>query len=177
MPIFHVPDLRNSRSPAERNIEAVSKIEEAALQGRTWGERLGDRVANAAGQMWFIALHVIWFAGWAAMNFGLLHSVRPFDLFPYPFLTFLVSLEAIFLSLFILMSQSRESRQADRRSHLDLQVNLLAEAEMTKVLQMLQALCAAHGLPEAKDPVVQQLQEETQPENMLRQIVASLPVK
>src|SRR4051812_353242 len=168
------PSVR-SQSPAARNIKAVSKIEEAALQERSWGERLGDGVANAAGRMWFITLHVIWFTGWALINSGVVGTLRPFDPFPYPFLTFVVSLEAIFLSLFILMSQNRESRQADRRSHLDLQVNLLAEAEMTKVLQMLQALCAAQGLPEAKDPVIQRLQEETQPDKMLREIEENLP--
>jgi Protein of unknown function (DUF1003) len=64
--------------------------------------------------------------------------LRPFDPFPFPFLTMTVSLEAIFLALFVLASQNRLARQADKRSHLDLQINLLAEREMTAVLQLLQ---------------------------------------
>ena len=66
----------------------------------------------------------------------------PFDPFPFPFLTLLVSLEAIFLSMFVLMSQNRMSRQADKRAHLDLQIDLLAEQELTTILRMLRALAA-----------------------------------
>jgi uncharacterized membrane protein len=83
-------------------------------------------------------LHVFWFGVWVTANVGLLPGVRPFDRFPFPFLTMTVSLEAIFLALFVLASQNRLARQADKRSHLDLQVDLLAEREMTAVLQLLQ---------------------------------------
>ena len=72
------------------------------------------------------------------VNAGLIPGVRPFDRFPFPFLTMTVSLEAIFLALFVLASQNRLARQADKRSHLDLQIDLLAEREMTAVLQLLQ---------------------------------------
>jgi hypothetical protein len=71
-------------------------------------------------------------------NVGLIRGIRPFDPFPFPFLTMTVSLEAIFLALFVLASQNRLARQADKRSHLDLQINLLAKREMTAVLQLLQ---------------------------------------
>ena len=89
------------------------------------------------------------------------YKVRPFDAFPYPFLTLVVSLEAIFLSLFILMSQNRASLQADQRAHLDLQINLLAEHECTKTLELLQALCQYHGLSCAKDPELKELISQT----------------
>ena len=72
------------------------------------------------------------------VNAGLIRGVQPFDRFPFPFLTMTVSLEAIFLALFVLASQNRLARQADKRSHLDLQIDLLAEREMTAVLQLLQ---------------------------------------
>jgi uncharacterized membrane protein len=81
---------------------------------------------------------VLWFGGWVTINVGMIHNIRPFDPFPFPFLTMTVSLEAIFLALFVLASQNRLSRQADKRSHLDLQIDLLAEQEMTAVLQLLQ---------------------------------------
>jgi uncharacterized membrane protein len=73
-----------------------------------------------------------------AVNGGVIDDIRPFDPFPFPFLTIIVSLEAIFLALFVLASQNRLTRQADKRSHLDLQIDLLAEREMTAVLQLLQ---------------------------------------
>ena len=78
--------------------------------------------------------------------------MKPFDPFPYAFLTLVVSLEAIFLSLFILMSQNRAALHADRRAHLDLQINLLAEHESTKTLELLKALCEHHGLACSQDP-------------------------
>jgi uncharacterized membrane protein len=164
-------------SPTQRNIKAISQLEDEALKERSWGQRLGDQVTRVAGQMWFICLHAVWFAGWAFANFGLVPGLRPFDPFPYPFLTFVVSLEAIFLSLFILMSQNRANQQADKRSHLDLQINLLAEIEMTKVLQMLQALCAFHHLTEAEDPALPELQSETDPDQMLKQIKENMPTE
>ena len=79
----------------------------------------------------------MWFGIWVGLKFGMLDAVRPFDPFHFPFLTMTVSLEAIFLALFVLESQNLLARQSDKRSHLDLQINLLAEREMTAVLQLL----------------------------------------
>ena len=80
----------------------------------------------------------MWFSAWVTVNVGVIRGIRPFDPFPFPFLTMTVSLEAIFLALFVLASQNRLARQSDRRSHLDLQIDLLEEREMTAVLQLLQ---------------------------------------
>ncbi len=85
-----------------------------------------------------LVLHVVWFAAWVSLNAGWIHGVTPFDPFPFPFLMLTVSLEAIFLALFVLASQNRLARQADKRSHLDLQIDLLVEREMTAVLQLLE---------------------------------------
>ena len=102
-------------------------------------------------------------------------GIRPFDPFPYQFLTFVVSLEAIFLSLFILMSQNRANKQADARSHLDLQINLLAEQEATKMLEMLQSLCEYHKLAVARDPEVDLLKSPTKPAELLTELQEHLP--
>ena len=85
-----------------------------------------------------LVAHVVWFAGWLTVNTGSIPGIAPFDQFPFPLLTTVVSLEAIFLSLFVLSSQNRLTRHSDQRSQLDLQVNLLAEKEMTAVLVLLQ---------------------------------------
>lgn len=142
---------------------------------RSRAERFSDTVAYQAGRLWFIVLHALWFGGWVLWNSPLIPGGRKFDPFPFPALTAMVSLEAIFLSLFILMSQNRNTRQADERAHLDLQVNLLAERESTKMLQLLQALCKHHKLPEANDPEVAELSSRTKPEALAREIQASLP--
>jgi uncharacterized membrane protein len=161
--------------PSAKNIAAIIAIERAALRERSAGERLGDSVARVAGQLWFILLHAVWFALWIAANSGRIPGLRPFDPFPYAFLTFVVSIEAIFLSLFILLSQNRSNRQAEARAHLDLQINLLSEQEATKMLQLLQALCVKHGLPEARDPEAKQLARPTEPQDLLEELKESLP--
>ena len=93
-----------------------------------------------------LVLHLVWFGAWVFANVGVIPRIRPFDPFPFPFLTMTVSLEAIFLALFVLASQNRLARQADKRSHLDLQVDLLAEREMTAVLQLLQDIARHHNV-------------------------------
>jgi uncharacterized membrane protein len=143
-------------SVTERNIKMICEMEAEVLKARSPLERVGDAIAVQAGKPWFVVVHAIWFAAWIALNVPS-HRTRPFDPFPYPFLTMIVSLESIFLALFLLMSQNRSAGQAEQRAHLDLQINLLSEDENTKMLQMLQALCAHHGLAIARDPQVAKL--------------------
>ena len=112
------------------------------MQSRSRAERLGDWVAATAASGPVLVAHVVWFAGWIVANTGWIPGVDPFDRFPFPFLTMTVSLEAIFLALFVLASQNRLARQADRRSHLDLQIDLLSEREMTAVLRLLGDIAA-----------------------------------
>jgi uncharacterized membrane protein len=150
-------------------------MEQDAIAARSTAERFSDAVACQAGKMWFITSHAFWFTGWIVLNSGRVPGVRPFDPYPYQFLTFVVSLEAIFLSLFILMSQNRSSRQADARSHLDLQINLLAEQESTKMLQMLQSLCRHHKLAVAEDPELERLKARTEPAKLLKELQEQLP--
>src|SRR4030095_6134737 len=159
----------------QKNISAVSAMEHEALASRSNSQRLGDLIARSAGQMWFIVGHAVWFGVWIALNCGVVAGGRPVDPFPFSFLTFFVSLETIFLSLFILMSQNRSSSQADARAHLDLQINLLSEQESTKMLQMLRSLCRHHGLADASDPDVEHLERRTEPEELLRELKESLP--
>jgi uncharacterized membrane protein len=155
----------NTQSPAhtagnpsatERNIRKISALEAESLKSRSSLERVGDTIAIQAGRPWCIVLHAAWFGVWIALNIPA-NGLRPFDPFPYPFLMTIVSLESIFLVLFLLMSQNRSNGQAEQRAHLDLQINLLSEDENTKMLQMLQALCAHHGLGIARDAEVEKL--------------------
>jgi uncharacterized membrane protein len=135
------PRASSSPTPAaalEENVQAIKSWETATLRARSTAEQLGDWIACTAASGPVLALHVVWFAAWVSANVGLLPGVKPFDAFPFPFLTMTVSLEAIFLALFVLASQNRLARQADKRSHLDLQIDLLAEREMTAVLRLLQ---------------------------------------
>lgn len=131
---------------AEKNVEAIARLEKKSVQNRTMGERTAEMVTRLAGGVVFIVLHVIWFTLWIAGNLGLIPGVPPWDPFPFSFLTLVVSLEAIFLSLLVLMTQNRLTRDADKRAHLDLQINMLAEQESTATLQMLEKVCKHLGI-------------------------------
>ena len=130
----------DSRKIEDDNIRAIAQLRQQAAERRTAAQRFSDRVSAFASRESTVVLHVLGFAIWIAVNAGLF-PIRPFDPFPYNLLSILVSLEAIFLTLFVLASQNRLRQEEDRRAHLDLQVNLLAEQEMTLVLQMLKEIC------------------------------------
>src|SRR6185312_10263749 len=119
----------------QRNVELIRKLEESAKQERKRSDLVAEAIANFCGSMTFVWVHVVWFGGWILLN--LIPGVPHFDQFPFTFLTLVVSLEAIFLSTFILISQNLETRISDRRSHLDLQLNMLSEQENTKMINIL----------------------------------------
>lgn len=125
-------------SATEENIELIRSWERSLLHRRSAAERLGDAITSVAASGPVLLLHVVVFAGWILINGRWIVDIQPFDPFPFPLLTMAVSLEAIFLALFVLASQNRLARQSDKRAELDLQIDLLSEREMTAVLQLLQ---------------------------------------
>jgi uncharacterized membrane protein len=133
---------RSASTHMERNVRAIAQLEREAMDGRTSADRLSDAIARVAGSSGFVVVHIIFFAVWIAVNVGVVARAPIYDPYPFSLLTLVVSLEAIFLSIFVLMSQNRAARLADRRAHLDLQIDLLAERELTVMLHMLRALCA-----------------------------------
>lgn len=149
-----------------RNVETVLKLEKAAREQRTRTDRLAEVIADFCGSMTFVWVHVLWFGGWVVFN--LLPGIKHVDPFPFTFLTLVVSLEAIFLSTFILISQNHDSRVSERRNHLDLQINLLSEQENTQMLRLLQQIAAKVGV--AHDPHTQVLGQATKAERLVEQI-------
>jgi uncharacterized membrane protein len=152
----------------KRNIEVVSKLEAAAREQRTRTDRVAELIANFCGSMTFVWVHIIWFGGWLLIN--LIPGIRHIDPFPFTFLTLVVSLEAIFLSTFILISQNHDTRVTERRNHLDLQINLLSEQENTRMLAMLSAIAAKVGAELPDDPHLEALSQQTEPEKLVAQI-------
>ena len=122
----------------EENVEAIKVWERESLLSRSRVEQIADWIAGTGAVGPVLVLHVLWFGLWVSANVGWIPGVTPFDPFPFPFLTMVVALEAIVVAWFVLASQNRLARQSDRRSHVNLQVDLLAEREMTAVLQLLQ---------------------------------------
>jgi uncharacterized membrane protein len=152
----------------QRNIEAVRDLEEAAKQERTASDRVAEVVANFCGSMTFVWVHVVWFGIWILIN--VLPGLPHIDPFPFTFLTLVVSLEAIFLSTFILISQNQDTKISERRNLLDLQINLLSEQENTQMLMMLRAIAEKVGANPSRDDQVRALSEETKPQQLVEQI-------
>jgi uncharacterized membrane protein len=152
----------------QRNIEVVRKLEEAANEQRSISDRVARLIARFCGSMTFVWVHVLGFGGWIVLN--LAPGVKHIDPFPFTFLTFMVSLEAIFLSTFILISQNQDTKISERRNHLDLQINLLSEQENTKMLMMLQAIAEKVGADLEPDEDVTVLAQETELEKVVAQI-------
>lgn len=150
------------------NVEAMRRVEETALANRSRADRIAAFVAGFCGSMPFVWMHVAAFAFWISFNSwpGLAH----FDPYPFTFLTLMVSLEAIFLSSFILISQNYELRISDRRNQLDLQINLLTEQENTKMIQILERIAKKVGANIEGDPDIPILKENTDPEKLVAQI-------
>jgi uncharacterized membrane protein len=151
-----------------QNVHAMRQLEEAAMARRTGADRVASAIARFCGHMLFVWIHVAIFAGWIAYNS--LPWFQAFDPYPFTFLTLVVSLEAIFLSTFILISQNYDMRVSERRNQLDLQINLLAEQENTKTLQILERIAKKVGAHVADDPQVRALEEATRPEALVAQI-------
>jgi uncharacterized membrane protein len=149
------------------NVRAMRQLEDATLARRTRSDRIASVIARFCGSMTFVVIHVVIFTAWIVFN------VMPglhFDPYPFTFLTLVVSLEAIFLSTFILISQNYDMRISERRNQLDLQINLLAEQENTKMLQILEKIAKKVGCDDRDDPQVRALEEATRPESLIEQI-------
>jgi len=153
----------------ERNIRTVIAQRERLTRRRSLQERLADAITDFSGHMGFVYLHVVWFAGWISWNLGAF-GAKPFDPFPFGLLTMIVSLEAIFLSTFVLISQNRISDEADRRANLDLQIGLLSEHEITRVLKMLDRIQRKLGVAEEAGTDLKELEAEVHPEDVLGEI-------
>jgi len=150
------------------NVQTIGRLEEAAKAERAKSDQIADVIANFCGSMPFVWVHLIWFAAWIIIN--TMPGVDHFDPFPFNFLTLIVSLEAIFLSTFILISQNHETRLSERRNQLDLQINLLTEQENTKMLTLLGRIAEKVGVKIDDDPSLQVLEQATRPEQLVDQI-------
>ncbi len=137
---------RIEANPTQSNIEAIAALEHDALSRRTSTERVSDAITRVVGNVGFLVVQLTLICGWSLINLHLIPRLKSFDPFPFGILSLIVSSESVFLTIFVLISQSRMARQSERRSHLDLQVSMLSEQELTTALQMLQKLCQHMGV-------------------------------
>src|SRR4051812_12143713 len=163
------PSQRHSASEiARRNVRTVRELEALAVADPSFADRAASFVAGFCGSIYFVLAHALLFGGWIVLN--VLPGFTHFDPFPFTLLTMIGSLEAIFLTSFILIAQNYAMRVSERRAQLDLQVNLLAEQEATKTLQLLEDIARTVGASRGHDPEVAALAEATRLDTLAREI-------
>jgi uncharacterized membrane protein len=152
---------------AKRNIEIVATLERELLQNRSLVDRICVAISGFFGSLWFIGAHVPFFAIWILMNLRDSSTREPFDPFPFPFLGFLVGIEFIFLTAFVLMNQRVHARRQEQWSHLNLQLSMLSEQEATKNMQILDLICQRLNIPSTRgDNEIKELAKDTPVEEL-----------
>jgi uncharacterized membrane protein len=153
-------------SSLQRNIAALEERRQREAANATREERIAEAITRFSGSMRFVYLHLVIFGAWVLVNVGAVPMIQPFD----PTLVMLASVasvEAIFLSTFVLISQNRMALAAERRAELDLQVSLLAEHELTKLSELVSAISERLGLREHDDPEIAEIRQNVAPEAVM----------
>jgi len=166
--------ISSEQTAADRGIEAVLALEKRGQNSRSSIDQLSTWITAKAGSGTAIVIHVAWFTAWLIVNSGYF-GITPFDPFPFNFLTMGVSLEAIFLTLFVLVSQNRMSQEADKRARLDLQVNILAERESTLILQLLENISLHLGIKLSSENDIKDLSKNTRIDELAAKLDKSIP--
>ena len=152
----------------ERNIEALIARRRSEEKQKTTQDRIADVITQFTGSMKFVYLHVLIFGAWILINLGLTPLPR-FDP-SFVILAMFASVEAIFLSTFVLISQNRMGILNDKRADLDLQISLLAEYEVTEILNLVVQIAEKMDIAQAHEPELQQLGQKVDPEVVLDRI-------
>src|ERR1039458_9717060 len=169
---------RAAANPTQYNVDAIAKLEHDALGRRTLTERVSDVITKLVGNTGFLLAQLLLICGWSLINLRVIPGVRTFDPFPFGGLALVISCESVFLTIFVLISQGRMARQSERRSHLDLQVGMLSEQELTTILQMLQKLCQHMGVDVgSSEQEVQSFSKTTDVHKLASELEEKLPEK
>jgi len=164
-PTVPEPEPDSLNSALRRNIEALRERRRQEREGARTQDRLADRITGFAGSMRFVYLHLALYGFWIVANLGWVPGVRPWDE-TFVVLAMAASVEAIFLSTFVLISQNRMMAAADRRDDLDLQINLLTEHEVTNLVRMVRQIAERVGV-EVPHEEVAELERNVAPEAVL----------
>ena len=150
----------------ERNIDALLEHRRAQDAALGWQDRFAGRIARFAGSMAFVGLHLVLYGIWAAINLGVVPSMPIFDP-SFVTLAVIASVESLFLSTFILINQNRMQAHADRRADLNLQISLLAEHEITRLMKMVAEIGERMNIVAARSPELSELKQDVKPEHVL----------
>ena len=162
------PSADGAPASVAENVETVIRVENEALRPRSRSEAITDAIGGFVGTISFVVLQIVASAGWVIVNAGIIS--QPFDPFPYSLLSSITSLEAVLIAAFVLMKQNRMGIIADRRDHLDLQVNLLTERQATQIIQMLDRLSIHLGVEQHHDDHSRRLGRHVAVEHLVEEV-------
>ncbi len=157
-----------------RRREVIQSFKAKADAKRTPAEKFADWMTRYFGSVNFLILNFIWFFAWIIYNTGTFLGFVPFDPFPFGLLTMIVSLEAIFLAIIVLISQNREARIAELREEVDLQINTITETELTKAINLLIILMKKNGVKMEDDPELVRMMEPVRSADIEKQLEEQL---
>jgi uncharacterized membrane protein len=163
-----------SATAVQTNIHSVADLEREFEQRRGLTDRMADSIGGFTGSFTFVIVHLLVFTAWFLINTGLIPHVRRFDPLPFILLSMVVSVEAVLLSTFVLMKQNRMQQKTDIRDHLNLQIDLLAEKEVTKSLQLLRAIAAKVGVEPQEDAELDEMANTTSVDSLAAQIESTM---
>lgn len=152
-----------------RNIRALLAERQAEEKRRSTQDRIADAITTFTGSMLFVYLHLVIFGFWILINLGAIPAVPRFDP-SFVILAMAASVEAIFLSTFVLITQNRMAELADKRADLDLQISLLAEHEVTRLLTLVRAIAERMRIEESRNPELKELERDVAPEKVLEKL-------
>ena len=175
-PTIPPPRPENLSSSLKRNVEALEKRRRRESAAATRQERLAEAITSFTGSMLFVYLHLALYGAWILVNLGVVPGVPKFDP-SFVILAMEASVEAIFLSTFVLISQNRTSAAADKRADLDLQINLLTEHELTKLAEVVTAIAARLQVEVGGNPEIEEIKKDVAPEAVLDEIEAAEELK
>jgi uncharacterized membrane protein len=173
-PIYPPPQPSGLSPVLERNIRALQLRREREEKGATAEERIAEAITRFTGSMRFVYLHLAFFGFWIVANLGWLPGVPSWDP-SFVVLAMMASVEAIFLSTFVLISQNRMAAAADKRADLDLQVSLLAEHEITRLVTLVSGIAARMGVRTEADADLDEITQDVAPKAVLDEIEAAEP--
>lgn len=155
----------------DRNVHALAQIRERHFEKRDLSGRVADRITSFAGSMGCVYFHLLLFGSWLLVNSGAVPLFAPFDPYPFVMLAMFASVEAIFLSTFVLISQNRQAVLAEKRNDLDLQINLLAEHEITRILKIVDEIAKRLDIPR-EEHETEPLKNDVHPEEVMERMEA-----
>ena len=158
-----------------QNVAIIAEMERASSQARTPYDRLAEWLANLVGSWTFLIVQSLILVTWLTLN--IVMWIRHWDPYPFILLNLALSVMSAYAAPVLMISQNRQAKLNERRNHLDLQINMLAEQETTEILRLLRLLCEKSGVELTKDNNVRAFEEETKHVEIVRQIQAEIENK